>query len=53
MLFQKVLTQNLLQLLELKKLLPDIESSIAYATGGKLNDIQLNKLIEKFKNNGR
>ena len=33
----------------MKKLLPDIESSLAYATGGKLNDFQLSTLIKNLK----
>jgi hypothetical protein len=34
--------------LVLKKILPDIETSLGYATGGKLNDIQMNKLIDNL-----
>ena len=49
MLFQKVLILNQFATIGIEKVLPDIESSIAYATGGKLNDIQLNKLIQNLK----
>ena len=49
MLFQKEINPESFAALGTEKVLPIIESSLAYATGGKLNDIQLNKLIKNLK----
>ena len=49
MLFQKDINPESFAALGTEKVLPIIESSLAYATGGKLNDIQLNKLIKNLK----
>ena len=49
MLFQKSINPESVSTIGIEKIIPDIESSLAYATGGKLNDIQLNKLIQNLK----
>jgi hypothetical protein len=52
LLFQQDINVEALGAFPLNKLLPQIESSMGYLTGGKLNDIQANKLIanmEKIK----
>ena len=49
MLFQKDINPESFAALGTEKVLPIIESSMAYATGGKLNDIQLEKLIKNLK----
>ena len=49
MLFQKSIDPESFATIGIEKVIPDIESSLAYATGGKLNDIQLNKLIQNLK----
>ena len=49
MLFQKSINPESVSAIGIEKIIPDIESSLAYATGGKLNDIQLNKLIQNLK----
>ena len=46
--FNKVLILNLLHTIGINKVLPDLETSMAYLTGGKLNDIQANKLIDNM-----
>ena len=48
MLFQKSINPESFASLGIEKVLPDIESSLGYAVGGKLNDIQLNKLIDNM-----
>jgi hypothetical protein len=48
MLFQKDINPESFASIGIKKILPDIESSMAYLTGGKLNDIQANKLIDNM-----
>ena len=48
MLFQKNINPESFASIGIEKVLPDIESSLGYAVGGKLNDIQLNKLIENM-----
>ena len=49
MLFQKAINPESFASIGIEKVLPDIESSLGYATGGKLNDIQLNTLIKNLK----
>ena len=52
LLFQADVNTEALGAFPLNKLLPQIESSMGYLTGGKLNDLQANKLIanmEKIK----
>ena len=48
MLFQKSINPESFATIGIEKVLPDIESSLGYAVGGKLNDIQLNKLIDNM-----
>ena len=48
MLFQQSINPESFATIGIKKVLPDIESSMAYLTGGKLNDIQANKLIDNM-----
>jgi len=48
MLFQQSINPESFAAIGIKKVLPDIESSMAYLTGGKLNDIQANKLIDNM-----
>ena len=48
MLFQKNINPESFATIGIKKVLPDIETSMAYLTGGKLNDIQANKLIDNM-----
>ena len=48
MLFQKSINPESFATIGIEKVLPDIETSLAYATGGKLNDIQINKLIDNM-----
>jgi len=48
LLFQADLNPEALGAIPLSKVLPQIESSMGYLTGGKLNDIQANKLIENM-----
>jgi len=49
MLFQKEINPESFATLGIEKVLPDIESSLAYAAGGKLDDYQLNRLIKNLK----
>ena len=49
MLFQKDINPESFASIGIEKVLPDIETSLGYAVGGKLNDIQLNKLIKNLK----
>jgi hypothetical protein len=48
MLFQKSIDPESFATIGVEKILPDIETSLGYATGGKLNDIQMNKLIDNL-----
>ena len=48
MLFQKAINPNAFSKLGVEKVLPDIEASLGYASGGKLNDLQMNKLIDNL-----
>ena len=48
LLFQADLNPEALGAIPLSKVLPQIESSMGYLTGGKLNDIQANKLIQNM-----
>ena len=48
MLFQQSINPESFAAIGINKVLPDIESSMAYLTGGKLNDIQANKLIDNM-----
>ena len=48
LLFQSDINTEALGAIPLSKVLPQIESSMGYLTGGKLNDIQANKLIENM-----
>ena len=48
LLFQSDINTEALGAIPLSKGLPQIESSMGYLTGGKLNDIQANKLIENM-----
>jgi hypothetical protein len=48
MLFQKSIDPESFATIGIEKILPDIETSLGYATGGKLNDIQMNKLIDNL-----
>jgi len=48
MLFQQSINPESFATIGIKKVLPDIETSMAYLTGGKLNDIQANKLIDNM-----
>jgi len=49
MLFQKEINPESFATLGIEKVLPDIESSLAYAAGGKLDDFQLSRLIKNLK----
>ena len=46
--FKKQLILTRFQKLGVEKVLPDIEASLGYASGGKLNDLQMNKLIDNL-----
>ena len=48
MLFQQSINPESFATLGINKVLPDLETSMAYLTGGKLNDIQANKLIDNM-----
>ena len=48
MLFQKSINPESFASMGIEKVLPDIETSLGYAVGGKLNDIQMNKLIDNM-----
>ena len=48
MLFQQSINPESFASIGIKKVLPDIETSMSYLTGGKLNDIQTNKLIDNM-----
>jgi len=48
MLFQQSINPESFATIGIKKVLPDIETSMSYLTGGKLNDIQTNKLIDNM-----
>ena len=48
LLFQQGVNTEALGAFPLEKLLPQVESSLGYATAGKLNDIQMNKLIDNL-----
>jgi len=48
MLFQQSINPESFATIGINKVLPDIETSMAYLTGGKLNDIQANKLIDNM-----
>ena len=48
MLFQQSINPESFATIGIKKVLPDIETSMSYLTGGKLNDIQANKLIDNM-----
>ena len=47
-LFQQDINTEALAALPLNKVLPEIETSMSYASGGKLNDLQINKLIDNM-----
>ena len=49
MLFQKSINPESFATIGIEKVIPDIESSLAYATANKLNDIELNTLIKNLK----
>ena len=49
MLFQKDINPESFVAIGIEKVLPDIESSLAYAASNKLNDFQLNQLIKNLK----
>ena len=49
MLFQKEINPESFATIGIEKVLPDIESSLAYAAGGKLDDFQLSRLIKNLK----
>ena len=49
MLFQKEINPESFATVGIEKVLPDIESSLAYAAGGKLDDYQLSRLIKNLK----
>jgi len=49
LLFQADINTEALGAFPLNKLLPQIESSMGYLTGGKLNDLQANKLISNLE----
>ena len=51
MLFQQNINPESFATLGIEKVIPDIESSLAYAAGGKLNDIELSTLIKNLKTN--
>jgi hypothetical protein len=48
LLFQQDINVESLGAIPLNKVVPQIESSMGYLTGGKLNDIQANKLIDNM-----
>ena len=48
MLFQKSIDPEMISVIGQEKIIPAIESSMSYATGGKLNDLQINKLIDNM-----
>ena len=48
LLFQQDINMESLGAIPLSKIVPQIESSMGYLTGGKLNDIQANKLIDNM-----
>ena len=48
MLFQKAINPESFASIGIEKVLPDIETSLGYAVSGKLNDIQINKLIDNM-----
>ena len=48
MLFQKSINPEMVTTIGQEKIIPAIESSMSYATGGKLNDLQMNKLIDNM-----
>jgi hypothetical protein len=48
LLFQQGINTEALGAFPLDKLLPQVESSLGYATAGKLNDLQMNKLIDNL-----
>ena len=49
MLFQKSINPESFATIGIEKVIPDIESSLAYAAGGKLNNIELSTLIKNLK----
>jgi hypothetical protein len=49
MLFQQSINPESFATIGIEKVLPDIETSLGYAVGGKLNDIQLSTLIKNLK----
>jgi len=49
MLFQKAINPESFATIGIEKVIPDIESSLAYATANKLNDIELSTLIKNLK----
>jgi len=49
MLFQKSIDPESFATIGIEKVIPDIESSLAYATANKLNDIELSTLIKNLK----
>ena len=49
LLFQQDINPEAMSVLPLSKILPQIESSMSYLTGGKLNDLQANKLISNLQ----
>jgi hypothetical protein len=49
MLFQQNINPESFATIGIEKVIPDIESSLAYATSGKLNDIELSTLIKNLK----
>ena len=49
MLFQQNINPESFATIGIEKVIPDIESSLAYAAGGKLNDIELSTLIKNLK----
>ena len=48
LLFQQDINTEALSVLPLSKILPQIESSMGYLTGGKLNDLQATKLVSNL-----
>ena len=48
MLFQQSINPESFASIGINKVLPDLETSMAYLTGGKLNDVQANKLIDNM-----
>ena len=49
LLFQQDINPEALGAFPLSKLLPQIESSMSYASVGKLNDLQMSKLISNLE----